>query len=277
MNITDEIIEKYLAGESLDADILQAIDAKFRSDEAFTDEVAMKISENEPDAAILRAIKKVSEVNKKKKILAQVNLAATELDAEGFFKEQVGTPQLTISHRRTPMQMILAIAAVMIAVVVGYNYIMRDTFKPTDGQMATWFPTYSSDKISDEIRNQLEKSAFSGNDAYKMLLSALEKYHNQDFAGAKTLLEQLVKQNSEMPEPPFFLAMCQMKTGDFVNAKSGFEKIQTGEFADAARFHLAEVLIKTGDKKEARILLSKVAGKQGEFQNAAKNILDNWK
>jgi TolA-binding protein len=122
----------------------------------------------------------------------------------------------------------------------------------------------------------MDNLGFSGNEAAKMLLNALERYNSKDYPTAKLTFKILIEQHPEMTEPPFFLAMCQLKTGDFDRAKAGFEKIQSGEFADATRFHLAELLVRTDQQTEAKKLLSNLAAKPGEFQDKAKAILDEW-
>lgn len=110
--------------------------------------------------------------------------------------------------------------------------------------------------------------------------AGMQRYVAKDYAGAIPDLRAAASLNPKAPFAAFFLAMCQLLTGDVESAAAGLEHtVALGEspYLEEAHFYLAKARLRQGDLAAARAELTLVVERRGRLEQEARGLLEQLK
>jgi tetratricopeptide (TPR) repeat protein len=105
---------------------------------------------------------------------------------------------------------------------------------------------------------------------------AMRRYVKREYAGALPGLSAAAGLKPDVPQHVFFLAVCQLLTGQLDPAVAGLQKtIALGDspYLEEAHFYLAKARLRQGDIPAAREELGKVIDRHGRIEDDARRLL----
>jgi hypothetical protein len=106
--------------------------------------------------------------------------------------------------------------------------------------------------------------------------TAMRRYVDKDYAGAIPDLRAAAGLNPAAPHAMFFLAICQLLTGQIEPAVGGLQKtIALGEspYREEAHFYLAKARLRQGRLRDARDELLSTIERRGRLEGDARQLL----
>jgi FimV-like protein len=104
----------------------------------------------------------------------------------------------------------------------------------------------------------------------------MELYQKRDYPGAIAGLQAALALDPAASAPRFFLGATELLTGDAAAGARDLQMVAAGSspFAPEAQFDLAKAYLQQGNKAQAVDALRKLADGPGDFQAAARQLLD---
>ncbi len=246
-----EQIEAYLGGE-LSGGALAAFEQRLRSDASFASEVAlhreMAKALGEQDVMNLENLLKEIRQEGEAAVLVKANAAPSS-----------GTKIVSMRRRY------LAIAA-SVALLVVAGLVLRNFMASTADHFTAFYepyPVYLNTRNADAERIQA-------------LENGIKSYSEKDFATAVPSFQAVLKADPGNLDVLFYLAICQLETGDLAAAEAAFQQVASDGnslYAGPAEWYHALVLLKLGRTVEAKSALEAIVKSQGDFAKKAAELL----
>lgn len=110
------------------------------------------------------------------------------------------------------------------------------------------------------------------------IFSALDFFKQNKYNQAKEQLKSIWHLRNQTDEVAFYLAICQMKTGEITNSIKILGDLQKNApdiYPNETAYYLGLCYIKAGERAKAKIQLKKVAESNSTFASNARSILDD--
>lgn len=155
-----------------------------------------------------------------------------------------------------------AAAAVSILLVVSFLLPSNDSH---DELFATYFTAYPN----------LFEATMRGSSTSTKRTEAFQAYENKEYEKAVVLFEELIQEQDD-PEVLLLLGNANLILGDVEKAKENLITL-INEFDNLdipAKWYLSLCYVKSGDKENARKLLSELGGRDISYAKRAKELLE---
>ena len=276
MEISKEKIAQYLAGDSLPAKEIVAIEKMLAEDSGQASNIFEEFGENSFDSETLKGLEIVGAEHSKSKIQS----IHGDLKKEGFFEkkgQKSGEDESETKVRSMFSGRLLQIAA-SIAILIGVGFFALQNFggSTSPGQLAADFKNdFSGDdfsvvdnlrsepgEVDPMIKNWTEVETFFNSKNYP---AAIEKMKSFD---EKTI--------TDYPSNYYFqLGVLEWKNGDSDAALASFDKLKNTVRSKDADFYRALIFVEKGDFAKAKPLLNSLSGKPGKYEEKAKEIFES--
>lgn len=117
-------------------------------------------------------------------------------------------------------------------------------------------------------------------EAAERFAAGMRQYVAKDYAGAIADLREAARLRPDAPNAVFFLAICELLTGDVASAAAELQKtIGLGDspYVEEAHFYLAKARLKQGNVAAARAELQLVVERRGRLERDARGLLERLK
>lgn len=141
-------------------------------------------------------------------------------------------------------------------------------------------PDYNNSEIFDKFYQPYEVTVTyrSGNtETDRLLLTALQKYEDEDYKQALILFEQLLEKRKDDMAVNLYSGISYMEVEKYQKATHSFQSIITDNnnlFIEQAEWYLAMCYLKTEDNTKAKELLDELIKKESYYKEMAKKIKD---
>ncbi len=184
-----------------------------------------------------------------------------------FEKEE--KPVTSTRKFRIPHAVRVAVASLAALIVLGTGiYIYTHRTIPTDKLFQMYYEPF------DGVMNVRSNNS----QVADLLLTAMNKYGNQEFESALLLFETVLAKDMENITSRFYSGISYMETKRFGTAESTFKGVIDHDdnlFIEHAEWYLSLCYIKTGDKDKAEVLLESIAGSDSYYSRTARRLVRN--
>lgn len=160
-------------------------------------------------------------------------------------------------------------AAASIALLVAAGGLVQKLSAPSLDNNALYETYYAPYDASITYR--------SGNTEVDMvLLKAMERYEEHDFANALVLFEEVVQSHEDDMAVKLYSGISYMEEEKYQKATSSFNKIIKNKdnlFIEQAKWYLSMCYIKTGKNSDASIILKELVLDRSTYKDQANKIL----
>jgi len=139
-------------------------------------------------------------------------------------------------------------------------------------------PDYDNHEIVDKFYQPYEVTVTyrSGNtETDRLLLTALQRYEDENYEQALLLFEQLLEKRSDDMAVNLYSGISYMEVEKYQKATHSFQTIITDNnnlFIEQAEWYLAMCYLKTEDNAKAKELLDELINKESYYKEMAKRI-----
>jgi tetratricopeptide (TPR) repeat protein len=141
-------------------------------------------------------------------------------------------------------------------------------------------PDYDNQEIFDKFYQPYEVTVTyrSGNtETDRLLLTALQKYEDENYEEALVLFEQLLEKRKDDMAINLYSGISYMEVEKYQKATHSFQTIITDNnnlFIEQAEWYLAMCYLKTEDNTKAKEMLDQLIKKESYYKEMAKKIKD---
>jgi hypothetical protein len=157
-----------------------------------------------------------------------------------------------------------AVAASLIIVLSISGLLSRESSRGELYQkFYTAYPTTGINRSSDQTTNQT-------------LSSALQKFDNQDYETALSLLQEVITRDENNMVGHFYAGLSLQETGKYENAIQEYETVMIDKdnlFVEQANWYIGLCYLQTNENKKAYKQFKKIAKSEGFYQEKAQAIL----
>lgn len=212
-------------------------------------------------------LKTDTELNEEYRLHTSVD-EALQMDDDNRFRDMLdGIHEELVRKRQFPRWVWYTAALVLVCLAIALSLILtRERLSGTDKLFATYYKAYDS---PGDVRSV-------GDTKNSPLAFGLELYGENDYEGALTQLEQVIRVEPDNNEAQFYAGVSSLQLDRFQQAIPFFKVVidhQDILFLDQARWYLALTYVKTGDMAQARQLLSDLELSSRFYGNKAGMIL----
>ncbi|MDX9695109.1 MAG: hypothetical protein RBT49_04890 [Bacteroidales bacterium] len=244
MKLYNNLVDKYLYGD-LDVAEMQRFEQKMDSDYELKNDFLL-----------------YSEINKA--ILEEdVMMLRNKIDTIHKHSER----SMLFSLKRLDRRFYYAAASVALLIATGS--IVYNTNKPAMDNNAIYNKYFTPYDVSVTYR--------SGNEEVDLILiSALEKYENENYKDAVILFEQVIHKRASDMAANLYSGISLMETEKYKKATNSFQTIITNNnnlFIEQAKWYLALCYIKTNQNNKAIVILNELVSHDSYYKQPAKKVL----
>ena len=183
-------------------------------------------------------------------------------------KEAVETVRLKRSYR-VPHSLRVAVASLAALVIMGTSlYVYSHRTIPAEQLFESYYEPYES------LINVRSSSSQTAN----LLVSAMQKYEEQNFESALLLFETVLATDDQNITSRFYSGISYLETNRLNHAEKTFASVidhNDNLYIEHAEWYLGLCYLKTGKGEQARIMFSAIEESDGYYSRKAKRIIRN--
>ncbi len=209
------------------------------------------------------------ELQKEFALRKEINHAIQEEDIINLRSELGEMMNKSYSSKTRKIYFYSAVAAIITLVItIGSIYFSPFYSKSNHDLFQSYYHSYPA---VTSYRSQVDQ-----NDPEKVLHDALKHYEDGEFALASELFRDAIKKDSLNYMSQFYLAICEMESNNFKEAKNLLIKLTKNNkhiFWEQAHWYLALVYLKQNENDHAKTILNLIVSEDMAQKSDAETIL----